>query len=186
MGRPRLPPASLFAAVFTFIHKLHSYSRALPVDSLFFFFVKRVQSHAVVVDPVLLLLVAYRTVHERAGAAGARRVLQLRFKGSAAVGFFGILVTLPCVQRAVSGTLGAGHGAVAVVGRRRHGSQRQLRLQEHGGYEQLREGGMRFTHLAPGEHLTSNCQTILSFFKVCHRLNLPNPTNCTSPMSQNI
>lgn len=92
-----------------------------------------------VVDPLLLLLVAYRAVHERAGAAGARGLLELRFQGSAAVGFFGILLALPFVQRAVSGTLGAGHRAVAVVGRRGHGGQRQLRLQEHRGDKQLRE-----------------------------------------------
>lgn len=94
---------------------------------------------AVIVDPVLLLLGAYRAVHERAGAAGARGVLELRFKGSAAVGFLGIHLALPFVQRAVRGTLGAGHGAVAVVGRRGHGGQRQLRLQEHRGHEELRE-----------------------------------------------
>lgn len=92
-----------------------------------------------VVDPVLLSLVAYRAVHERAGAAGAREVLELRLKGSAAVGFFGIHLALPFVQLAVSGTLGAGHGAVAVVGRRGHRGQRQLRLQEYRGYEELRE-----------------------------------------------
>lgn len=96
-----------------------------------------------VADPVLLpcLLVAYRAVHERAGAAGARGVLELRFQGSAALGFFGILLALAVVQRAARGTLGAGHGAVAVVGRRGHGSQGQLGLQEHRGHEQLREGG---------------------------------------------
>lgn len=131
--------ASLFAAVYTFIHKLASILELRRLISFFFFF-KRVPSDAVVVDPVLLLLVAYRAVHERAGAAGARGVLELRFQGSAAVSFFGILLALPFVQRAVSGTLGAGHGAVAVVGRRGHRSQRQLGLQEHRGYKQLRGG----------------------------------------------
>lgn len=86
-----------------------------------------------------MLLVAYRAVHEWAGTAGARGFLELRFKGPAAVGFFGIHLALPSVQRAVSGALGAGHGAVAVVGRRGHGGQRQLRLQEHRGHEELRE-----------------------------------------------
>lgn len=120
-------------------------------------FFKQVQSHAMVLGPAPLLLVAYGAVHERAGAAGARGVLELCLTGSAVVPLLALLLALLLVQRAVSGTLGAGHGAVAVVGRGGHGSQRQLGLQEHGGYEQLREGGRKFTHSAQGLHLTSNC-----------------------------
>lgn len=96
----------------------------------------------------LLLLVAYRAVHERAGAAGARGVLQLCFTGFAAVPLLAVLLALPWVQWAVTGTLGAGHGAIAVVGRGGHGSQGQLGLQEHRGYEQLRQGGITFTRSA--------------------------------------
>lgn len=82
-----------------------------------------------------MLLEAHMAVHERAGAVGVWGVLELSLMGLG-VAFLTVLFVL----WAVACTLGAGHGAVAVVGRGGHGSQSQLWLQQHGRHKQLGVG----------------------------------------------
>lgn len=80
------------------------------------------------------LLVAHRAVHEGAGAVAVGGILELSL-----VGLGVVFLALLFLRRAAAGALGAGHGAVAVVGRGGHGSQSQLWLQQHGGHKELRE-----------------------------------------------
>lgn len=80
-----------------------------------------------------MLLVAHRAVHEWAGAVGVRWVLELSLMG------LGVVLTLLFLHLAMARTLGADHGAVALVGWGGHRSQSQLWLQQHRRHKQLRE-----------------------------------------------